>query len=375
MILLIFTGLAYLQNHDLDSEMKKLDNYFEKKMASLNIVGSALWVVHQDKIIYQKNYGYAKLQEKIPSDNHTIYDWGSITKLFTGIAVMQLRDRGKLQLNDPVVKWIPTLKNIHNPYHNTESMTIEQLMSHTSGLQTSSFPIDLTWDAKWPNWSQIEAVFPYMKVENQPGDMYNYSNLGVLLLGRIIEVITDDDYEIYMDKNVLKPLQMYQSYFDSTPYHLKNQKSFSYNYNNATKSYKPFTDDANHGGTTSNGGLKTSIADMTKFARFLINYENSEIDYSIILNRKSLEEMFNTQTGIEANKNRTVCLSFFKDQYGNYTLLYHGGTANGFISLLVYNPETDTVFFTVINTAIADGEKFRQDIKEYFVKNILPLLV
>jgi hypothetical protein len=167
---------------------------------------------------------------------------------------------------------------------------------------------------------------------------------------------------------------MYDSYFDTTPYHLKPYKSFSYYFIDSTASYKPFPQDANHGGTTSNGGLKTSIDDMIKFSRFLIGTTDPNVPYGIILERNSLLEMFKIQAKIDASGNHFVCLSFFKDHFGKYSLLYHGGTANGFISLLGYNQETETVFFAVINTPVIDRQRFRQEIKEYMMSNIIPRL-
>jgi len=127
-------------------------------------------------------------------------------------------------------------------------------MSHASGLQENSFIIPLEWDGDWPVWEQVETNFNYLNVERKPGSAYGYSNLGTMILGRVIEVVTGDDYETYIDKNIFKPLEMHRSYFDKTPYHLMKNKSRSYHAPVPGKPLRPYGPDVDQGFTTTNGG-------------------------------------------------------------------------------------------------------------------------
>ena len=122
----------------------------------------------------------------------TIFHWASVTKCFTAVVVMQLRDAGALSLEDPVVKYLPELACVHNPYGAMSGLTVRHLLTHTSGLRAASFPWggDQAWQPMEPaSYAQIVAMLPYTQVEFEPGSRVRYSNLGVLFLGRLIEVI------------------------------------------------------------------------------------------------------------------------------------------------------------------------------------------
>lgn len=149
--------------------------------------------------------------------NETIYHWASITKTFTGIAIMQLRDRGLLSLDDPVVKFVPELRFAHNPFGDISQVKVRHLMSHSAGFRAGTWPWggDKPWHPFEPtSWEQLVAMLPYTDVQFAPGSKYSYSNPGVIFLGRTIEQISGDDYEVYVTKNILMPLGMRSSFFD-----------------------------------------------------------------------------------------------------------------------------------------------------------------
>ncbi len=176
-----------------------------------------------NKIAAEDFYGSQNLEKNQPVDENTIYHWASNTKPFMGIAIMQLRDRGLLKLDDSVTKYLPELEKVYNPFGKMSDITIRQLMNHSAGFRNSTFPYKngKDWQPFEPTeYAQIEAMLPFTEVLFKPGSKYSYSNLGIVFLGQIIERLSGDDYEVYVDKNILKPLEMYRSYFDSTPYHL-----------------------------------------------------------------------------------------------------------------------------------------------------------
>ena len=142
------------------------------------------------------------------------------------------------------------------------------------------------------------AMFPYTEIEFKPGNRRSYSNPGIIFLGRTIELLTGDDYEVYIDKNILKPLEMYESYFDATPYHLLKNRAQSYFWKRDILTAAPF--DADTGITVSNGGLNSSIADFAKYLDFLMSNPKKQAVYEGILKRSSLEEMFKPAIKIES---------------------------------------------------------------------------
>ncbi|NJM51913.1 MAG: beta-lactamase family protein [Blastocatellia bacterium] len=215
----------------MNEEIKKLENFYQEGVKKYGIVGSSFAFVHKDKVLTHQTYGKAHITNNYKVDENTIYHWASISKTLTGIAIMQLRDRGKLKLEDPITKYVPELRQVHNPFGSMDEITIAQLLSHTAGFRGGTFPFggDKDWHPAEPTqWSQLVAMFPYTEILFKPGSKYSYSNPGIVYLGQVIERLSGEDFEVYMDKNIFKPLEMYHSFYDTTPYHLQKHRSHSY---------------------------------------------------------------------------------------------------------------------------------------------------
>jgi CubicO group peptidase (beta-lactamase class C family) len=331
---------------------------YEDELRRSGIVGSSFFLIRNNQIIARELYGLAHVELNRAVDEETIYHWASITKTFTGIAIMQLRDRGLLKLDDPVIKYLPELKAAHNPFGDMGEITIKHLLTHTSGFRNPTW----TWrddDKDWQpfepqRWEQLVAMLPYTEVLFKPGSRYSYSNPGVIYLGRIIELLTHDDYEVYIDKNIFKPLEMNRSYFDATPYHLLRHRSHSYYIRDGKRTPGQF--DANTGITVSNGGLNAPIPDMLKYVNFLMGDPAKQAVYEGVLKRSTLEEMWRpqmiagdfTQGGM--NEKTAVGLAFFIDEIEGQRYVGHNGDQNGFKSFLTICPGTRTASILVFNT-------------------------
>src|SRR5215203_4023710 len=289
LFLLMFATMMSAQ----PDKFRSFDAAYQKEVTDAGIVGSSFVFLKDNRVVFEKHYGLANLEKKQPVDQHTIYHWASNTKPFTGIAIMQLRDRGLLKLDDPVTKYLPELREVHNKFGSMDDITIRHLMTHSSGFRNSTWPWDKgqDWEPFEPTeYSQLVAMFPFTEILFKPGSKFSYSNPGIIFLGRIIEKLTGDDYEVYTDKNIFKPLEMYRSYFDATPYHLLKHRSHSYYVENGKRTVARF--DANTGITVSNSGLNSPIADMVKYLNFLTGDAGRRDAYDGVLKRASLEEMW-----------------------------------------------------------------------------------
>ncbi|MBA2494240.1 MAG: beta-lactamase family protein [Acidobacteria bacterium] len=335
---------------------KQFGATYEQGLQKSGIVGSSFMFVRDNKVIAKRFWGMANLEKNQMVDEDTIYHWASITKTFTGIAIMQLRDRGLLKLDDSVVKYLPELRAVHNPYGDMSEITIRHLLSHSAGFRNPTFPWkDETkaWQPHEPqDWQQIVAMFPYTEIKFKPGSRYSYSNLGIVFLGRIIELITKDDYEVYIDKNIFKPLEMYRSYFDATPYHLLKYRSHSYFIENGKRTPGRF--DVNTGITVSNGGLNSPLPDMVKYLNFLVGDPTKQAVYEGVLKRASLEEMWQPviESEVDAlgntNNVTNIGLVFFLDT--RHGLIGHSGDQNGFIMYIDFRPKTRSASILAFNT-------------------------
>lgn len=347
------------QNDNFAAQYKKFKTFYEQQLKQAGIVGSSFVFLEDNKILAEDFYGAANLEKNQTVDENTIYHWASNTKQFTGIAIMQLRDRGLLKLDDPVIKYLPELAAVHNPYGKMSEITIRQLMNHSAGFRNPTFPYKngKDWQPFEPQtYSQVEAMLPFTEILFKPGSKFSYSNLGIVFLGQVIERLTLDDYEVYVDKNILKPLEMYRSYFDATPYHLLKYRSHSYYIENGKRTTGRF--DANSGITVSNSGLNSPLPDMIKYLNFFIGDATKKEIYDGILKRSSLEEMWNATISapLDANGNvgftTDIGLIFFLDKSGGETYLGHGGDQNGFISYIEFNPKKRTASILIFNTNI-----------------------
>jgi len=346
------------------SDAAAVRSFYETGLHGNGIVGSSLALVRDGRMVLRENYGLQSRTPDVPVNDDTTYHWASCTKTFTGIAIMQLRDRGLLSLDDPLVKFIPELAAVHDPFGSIAQVTIRHVMSHSGGFRDATWPWhddDKAWQPFEPTqWSQLVAMMPYTEVAFAPGSRFSYSNLGVVFLGEIIERLSGDPYQVYMEKNVLRPLGMSSSYFDRSPYFLLRFRSHSWDFKGGTLSEDPF--DFNTGITRSNGGLNAPIGDMLKYLGFLLGDHAREAEYGVILKPASLEEMWKPLLPVapdndfqsRAGAHDQVAASFFVHTDGALTLIGHAGWQNGFRSHFYIDPATRSAYIVAYNTDSQD---------------------
>lgn len=336
---------------------------FNAVLAQHGVVGGGIAIVHGQAPATEFFFGVMRSGTHQRVDAQTSYNWASITKTMTAIAILQLRDRGKLSLDDPAVRYVPELRQVHDAFGPVDAITIRDLLTHSAGFRNPTWPWDCDdsancdWQPFEPtHWSQVAAMLPYTHVAFRPGTQWSYSNLGYVFLGQIIERLSGDDYEVYIDKNILKPLGMTQSYFDRSPYFLESHVSASYLRAGDKLTEQPFNFDT--GITTSNSGLKAPITDMVKYLRFLVGDAANPV-YDFVLKRSSLEEAW---TGVlpvsEQDESPTAYtkdapkmgLGFFVLNHGGHRYVFHDGDQGGFSSEMLIDPARHEASILVVNT-------------------------
>jgi CubicO group peptidase (beta-lactamase class C family) len=328
-------------------------------LRAAGIVGATLAFVRDGRIVAADYYGMADLATSRPVDEHTIYHWASITKTFTAVSVMQLRDRQLLSLDDPIVNYVPELRKIHDPYGPVEAITLRQLISHSAGFRNATWP----WGGAEPwqpfeptEWSQLVAMMPYTRLYFAPGSRFSYSNPGIIFLARALQRVTGDVYEAYVDKNIFRVLAMRESYFDRTPWHLLPHRSNNYRVENG----KPVANglDFNTGITVSNGGLNAPVTDLAKWLGFLMGRPaDRRTQYDEVLSRSSLEEMWREVVPTsEASPlgHEGMGLCFFLYRRDGHRIVGHTGTQASFRSFFLLDPDTGIGVIGVYNTAGGD---------------------
>lgn len=334
-------------------------DFFISSAKAGGVVGGAVALARGDTLLALDAFGDADRDPTRLVDANTIWHWASVTKTFTAIGIMQLRDRGRLSLDDPIVKYVPELRAVHDSFGSIDAITLRQLLSHSAGFRNPTWPWggDQPWQPFEPTeWSQLVAMMPYTEILFPPGSKYSYSNPGVIFLGRVIEKLSGDDYEVYVEKNILRPLGMSHTYYDLTPYDLLKYRSNSWLVKDGTP--VPQGLDFNTGITTSNGGLNSPIPDMAKYLAFLAGDGVAGKLDPVVLSRASLSEMWTPVLPVESKDgiDESVGLGFFVWRKGNQRVVGHTGSQRGFRTFIYLDPSTRLAVIGVINTAPEDGD-------------------
>jgi D-alanyl-D-alanine carboxypeptidase len=193
------------------TDITELESYLDRLTESNVPPGLSVVVVKNDEVAYARSFGIADMQGQIPADMDTAYHWWSMTKVPTAIAIMQLQEKGLLDINDPVEKYLPFFQVEYKgkPMH---EITIRQLLNHTSGLP-DVVPAIIGWvhyeDVIYNQTEQVKKVLPeYDKLRFAPGSDSAYTNLGYMTLGAVIEAVSGQSYEEYITENILLPAGM-----------------------------------------------------------------------------------------------------------------------------------------------------------------------
>lgn len=323
------------------------------------IVGAGVVLVGDGHIIAHHEHGYADRERGVRITQQTIYHYGSITKTLTAIAVMQLRDRGRLSLDDRITGYIPDLRQVHNPFGSMDKITIRMLLSHSAGFQDPTWPYKQgkPWEPFEPTtWNQLVAMMPYQEVAFEPGSRFSYSNPAFIYLARVIEQLTGDPWETYVQKNIFNPLGLTSSYFGLTPYYLAADRSHNYTRLKDASGVEVVRDngaDFDPGITIPNGGWNAPLGDLATYLAFLTNATHGNPQtkrlYDTVLKHATLTEMWQPLYPVKGDD--SIGMSFFNLRRGKSTIIGHTGSQAGFLAFLYLNPATGAGIVAAFNTA------------------------
>ena len=326
---------------------------FDAFAETARVVGGSAVLVRDGRIAARHHYGFADRARGRRVTDSTIYHWASVTKTLTAIAVLQLRDRGLLELDDPITRWVPELRAVHGPQGAVDRITLRMLLSHSSGLQAPTWPWDRgePWEPFEPTeWGQLVAMMPYQRLEFPPGSRYGYSNPGYIYLARVIEKLTADPWAVYVQKNIWTPLGMDRSYVGATPYHLAAHRSHGYRV--AGDSVIDLGADFDPGVTIPNSGWNAPVTDVARYLAFLTGPSAASV-----LTRRTLEEMWtpSVRTGAALPELAAVGLGFFSLEHDGRRIVGHTGDQAGYRSYVYFDPAASTGIILVFNTTNDDG--------------------
>jgi len=336
---------------------------FDQYVAADSIVGAATLVMRDGHVLahHETGFGDRELGQRV--DTNTIFHWGSITKSLTAIAVMQLVERGRLSLDARVTSFLPELRQVHNAYGSMDDVTVRMLLSHSAGFQDPTWPYTRgrEWEPFEPTtWEQLVAMMPYQEVGFKPGARYSYSNPAFIYLARIVEQLTGDPWEAYVQKNIFTPLGLTRSYFNGTPYHLAQYRSNNYYVAKDDKGHvkvKANGRDFNPGITIPNGGWNAPLGDLARYVAFLTGAHHDDKEttrlFELVLPHATLEQMWVPKypTTGDSTHGEWMGMSFFVSRQNGARVVGHTGSQAGFRAFYYWNPETKVAVIAAFNTA------------------------
>ena len=191
-----------------------LEKWLEATRSYIRLPGISAAVVVDQEVIWQGGFGFADIAKRTPATPTTLYSICSISKLFTSVALMQLRDQGKVRLDDPVAKHLSWF-TIKNPRPEQEAVTIEGILTHAAGLpREAAYPYWSAPSFEVPTHDQIVSAISSQEMLYRPETYFQYSNLGLTLAGEIVAAASGRSYGDQVQANVLDPLGLKDTYWD-----------------------------------------------------------------------------------------------------------------------------------------------------------------
>ena len=348
--------MTLLQNENVQASIDLFSAWTEAQMAYRGQPGVSVAVVYDQEIVWSHGFGWAAMQNKVAATPQTIYRIASITKLFTATAVLQCRDAGKLQLDDPVVKHLPWFE-VQNEFEDAPTITIRHLLTHTSGLpREANFPY---WtDSNFPTLAQIQETLPNQQTAVPTETRWKYSNLAVSLLGAIVAQCTGQKYEDYVKLNILQPLGMNSTFVETIP---ENHERLAIGYgrrlpDNSPREMMPFT---TCNGITPAANMATTVEDLAQFVMLQFRAgdgkESNTAGGKQLLKGSTLREMHRVHW-LDPSWQNGWGLGFSINRIKGKTYIGHGGAVLGYRTLVRMHIESK--IGVIVFTNADDGDPF-----------------
>ena len=316
-----------------------VDKYFQEKMEEHVIPGAVFAIVQNGELLYSKGYGYSDVENEIQvSPEETVFRIGSVSKIFTATGIMQLTEKGLIDLHTDSNEYN---KLFQLDYKNGTPVTIHNLLTHTAGFDESGkMTIVLKQDDLQSIGENLKEHMP--KQVREAGIETQYSNHGYGLLGHLLEEVTGQSFEDYMQEHILQPLEMKDSSFYITK-EMNGKLSKSYTHFNGQN----LETDPMYFHFGAAGALNATATDMVNFMKF--HLANGEFNGKRLLKEETIELMHHTQYTNHPDL-PGMAYGAFIEQRNKLVNYHHGGTIDGFQSLVYFIPEHNVAFFISTNS-------------------------
>lgn len=346
---------GFFDSHELEVF---IDGLMHAYLESNEIAGATVAVTHGGELLFSGGYGWADEEARKPVDpEKSLFRIGSVSKLFTWIGVMQLRDAGELDLDTDINEYL----DFRIPSTYDQPITLRHLMTHTPGFEDRVYGLFGTVEGmSFPEW--LERNLPARV--RPPGEQASYSNYGTTLAGYIVERLSGMSWEDYVEQKILQPLGMdYATTRQPVPDDLEPHLANGYHYKDGRFVPQEFDFIKAHAAA---GGMSTSAESMSRFMMALL--QGGKLDGERILESTTLDEML-TRDFVPDPRVNAMALGFYEMNSHGLRILGHGGGTMSFFTDMAIIPEEDLGIFVSFNspggTLLSMG-KFRQAVLDRF---------
>jgi CubicO group peptidase (beta-lactamase class C family) len=316
---------------------RRADTYLQES----HFQGSVL-IAKGGKVLLSKGYGLANAEHKIPNSSKIVYRLGSITKQFTAVAILQLQEQGKLNVQDPISKYLPS-------YPQGDKITIHHLLTHSAGIpEITDFPNLSEIQRNPSNPKKVMAYFKDLPLEFAPGSDSKYSNSGYIILGEIVEKVSGAPYEKYIQDHFFKLLGMKATYLDRNQKLIPHRASgYGVDPSGAVVNAEFIEMSFPHGA----GAMASTVEDLYLWDRALKEGK--------LLSKASMEQLFQVQA-----VQISYGYGFFIDQATR--TIGHMGEIEGFRAALYRHLDQDLTVILLSNREDANVIALEQELSSYW---------
>ncbi|NIM57961.1 MAG: serine hydrolase [Candidatus Aminicenantes bacterium] len=332
---------------DYSEAIRMIDTWLEAQREYDDLPGISVAIVTDQEILWSRAYGMADLEKKVSSSPSTIYSICSISKLFTSVAIMKLRDDGKLRLEDLVADHLPWF-NLQQQFPGTGPITIRSVLTHSSGLpRESDYPYWSPPGFPFPSAKQVKAKLGSQKTLYSPSTYFQYSNLGISLLGEIVAEVSGMSFDKYIEDNILKPLRLAdtRTKLPESLWRGKLATGHSSKKRDGSRRKLPLFQAK---GIAAAAGFSSTVEDLARFASW--QFRLLEKGGEEIIKASTLREMHRVHW-MDPDWKTTWGLGFSVWEVDGKTMVGHGGSCPGYRSTLTIDPSKKQAFVVMINAS------------------------
>ena len=344
--------------------IKGLTDFISKEMRNNQVPAVSIAFTNRERIIWQAGFGWQDKQSGIEASPQTVYRVGSISKLFTAVAIMQLHEKSIIDIDRPIHYFCPELR-FRSLKESETPITLRHLLSHRAGILRES-PVGNYFDDSEPTISETVKSIIGSALIYPVGEKCKYSNLGPTVAGYILEKVTGLTFEKYIDKNILEPLEMHSSSFLPDKHAVRENlaEAFMVNFDS-----KLFPAPAFQLGTMPAGNLYSTVTDLANFMICMLNegkYKNIQL-----LARETVTEMFTPQFNT-CSQISEFGLGFSMGNFGKFKKFWHNGIVYGFSSDFtgLIEPGVGLILLNNVDSAVGFNEKIKSKAFHLFLESM-----